>query len=88
MSIRDALWREQSWPAVFAAFIFNGLLLGVWASRVPAFKDEFGLEPSVLGVLLLALAGGAIISFALAGGLSEKRGADRFELLPEIRTLT
>ncbi|WP_120633847.1 MFS transporter [Ruegeria sp. EL01] len=77
MSKRDALWREQSWQAVVAAFIFNGLLFGAWASRVPAFKGEFELEPSVLGVLLLALAGGAIVSFPLAGGLSERWGADR-----------
>ncbi len=80
MSERDALWREQRWRAVVAAFAFNGLLFGAWASRVPAFKDRFEIEPSVLGVLLLALAGGAIVSFPLAGGLSEKWGADRLSI--------
>lgn len=80
MPKRDSFWRNQNWRAVVAAFVLNGLLFGVWASRVPAFKDGFGLEPSVLGALLLALAGGAIVSFPLAGGLSERWGADRLTI--------
>lgn len=74
---RTPLWHRQNWRAVVAAFVLNGLLFGAWASRVPAFKDGFQLEPSVLGALLLALAGGAIVSFPLAGGLSERLGASR-----------
>lgn len=70
-------WQDQEWRAVVAAFVLNGLLFGVWASRVPVFKESFALEPSVLGALLLALAGGAIVSFPLAGGLSERWGARR-----------
>ncbi len=80
MPKRGRLWRDKNWCAVVAAFVLNGLLFGAWASRVPAFKDGFGLEPSVLGALLLALAGGAIVSFPLAGGLSEKCGADRLTI--------
>jgi MFS family permease len=41
---------------------------------VPAFKEGFALTPGTLGLLLLALAGGAIVSFPLAGALSEKWG--------------
>ncbi|WP_300035337.1 MFS transporter [uncultured Roseobacter sp.] len=74
------LWRDGVWRAVTAAFLFNGLLFGVWASRVPAFKERFDLEPGALGLLLLALAAGAIVSFPLAGALSEKWGADRLTL--------
>lgn len=80
MSKHDPLWRDKKWRAVNAAFIFNGLLFGVWASRIPAFKDMFALEPSVLGTLLLALAAGAILSFPLAGNLSEKWGSDRLTI--------
>lgn len=71
------MWRDAGWRAVAAAFALNGLLFGGWASRVPAFKDRFDLDPALLGLLLLALAGGAIVSFPLAGALSEKWGADR-----------
>ena len=68
---------DPEWRAVMAAFALNGLLFGAWAARVPAFKDRFELEPGTLGLLLLALAGGAILSFPLAGALSEKWGASR-----------
>ena len=71
---------DRGWKAVVAAFTFNGLLFGVWASRVPAFKELFDLEPGTLGLLLLALAGGAIVSFPAAGALSERWGADRLTL--------
>ncbi|WP_298837288.1 MFS transporter [uncultured Roseobacter sp.] len=79
-AVRAALWRDRGWRAVVAAFTFNGLLFGVWASRVPAFKEGFALEPGTLGLLLLALAAGAIVSFPLAGALSEKWGADRLTI--------
>ncbi|SDE59290.1 Fucose permease [Paracoccus isoporae] len=72
-----ALWRDAGWWAVTAAFALNGMLFGAWAARVPDFKQAFSLEPAALGLLLLALAGGAIVSFPFAGGLSERFGAER-----------
>ena len=47
---------DREWRAVVAAFILNGLFFGAWASRVPAFKDQFQLQPSTLDLLLLLLA--------------------------------
>ncbi len=64
-----------------AAFTLNGLLFGVWAARVPTFKEEFALAPGTLGLLLLALAAGAIFSFPFAGGLSERWGTERLTVL-------
>jgi MFS family permease len=61
--------------AVAAMFFLNGALFGAWASRIPAIKLSFGLEPDTLGLLLLLLAGGAIVSFPLAGKLSDRIGA-------------
>ena len=74
--MRGATWRDAGWWAVVAAFALNGLLFGAWASRIPAFKEGFGLSPGALGLLLLAMAGGAIIAFPFAGALSERRGVD------------
>ena len=74
---KTPLWRDRGWRAIVAAFALNGLLFGAWASRVPAFKERFDLDPGTLGLLLLGLAGGAIVSFPLAGLLSERWGADR-----------
>jgi MFS family permease len=71
---------DTGFRGVVAAFALNGLLFGAWASRVPAFKASFDLSHGTLGLLLLALAGGAIISFPLAGVLSEKWGADRLTI--------
>ncbi|MEX0366954.1 MAG: MFS transporter [Ruegeria sp.] len=73
----EALWADAEWRAVVAAFALNGFLFGAWAARVPAFKDGFDLDPGTLGLLLLALAGGAIAAFPLAGALSERWGAPR-----------
>lgn len=56
-------------------FILNGALYGIWASRIPAIADIHALSPSVLGLLLLALAGGAIVSFPLAGRASDRFGS-------------
>lgn len=63
--------------AVWAMFFVNGLMLGSWAARVPAFVERFDLGPALLGQLLLCLAGGAILSFPLAGRLSDAIGAAR-----------
>lgn len=63
--------------AVSAMFFLNGVLFGAWASRVPAFVERFALNPGALGRLLLCLALGAILSFPLAGWLSDRIGAAR-----------
>jgi len=72
---------DVAWRAVATAFAFNGLLFGAWASRVPTFQDRFALEEGVLGLLLLALAGGALVAFPLAGALSERWGPSRLTLV-------
>ncbi|WBU61065.1 MFS transporter [Paracoccus albus] len=84
LSIRDArrfFWHDAGWRAVTAAFTLNGLLFGIWASRIPSFKETFILSQATLGFLLLGLAGGAIVSFPFAGGLSERLGAARMTVL-------
>lgn len=63
--------------SVSAAFALNGLLLGCWASRVPTFVDRFALSESTLGGLLLLMGIGALLSFPLAGTLSDRHGAVR-----------
>jgi MFS family permease len=63
--------------AVSAMFILNGGLLGIWASRIPAIAEKHALTPNLLGLLLLCLAAGAIISFPLAGRVCDRFGAAR-----------
>ena len=61
--------------AVCAVFALNGALFGIWASRIPVFVERFDISPGTLGLLLLCLAGGAILSFPVAGRLSDSMGA-------------
>ncbi|GGQ04723.1 MFS transporter [Shewanella litoralis] len=60
--------------AVTLLFIFNGCLFGSWAAKVPFFKQSFGLDEQTLSIFLLLLALGAVVSFPLAGKLSDKLG--------------
>ncbi len=66
---------QRLWIAVSATFMANGGIYGVWASRIPAVAQEFQLEHNQLGLLLLLLAGGAILSFPIAGRLADRHGA-------------
>jgi len=63
--------------AVAAVFFLSGALVGVWASRIPAVVATLGLTESTLGLLLLCLAAGAIVSFPLAGWAADRFGAAR-----------
>lgn len=63
------------WRAVAAMFALNGALFGLWAARIPAFVDRHGIDPGQLGLVLFALACGAILAFPVAGSLSDRLGA-------------
>lgn len=69
--------REKTWLAIAAVFHFNGALYGIWASRIPAIQETYGLSPGDLGLLLLLLAFGAICSFPVSGRLADALGAYR-----------
>ena len=62
-------------------FFLNGALFGIWAARIPAFQLKFGFDAATLGLLLLCLAAGAIVSFPLAGVVSDRVGAARLTRL-------
>ncbi|MBU2667642.1 MFS transporter [Actinoplanes bogorensis] len=63
--------------AVYAAFIMAGVAAASWASRIPQVRDELGLTPSGLGLVLLALAAGSISSLLLAGQIVGRFGSSR-----------
>lgn len=76
---RAALDLEPRWArvGVAAAFVLNGVLLGAWASRIPAVMERHALGEASLGVLLLLMGIGALLSFPIAGRLSDRLGAVR-----------
>ena len=63
--------------AVYAAFILAGVAAASWASRIPQIRDELGLTPSGIGLVLLSLAAGSIISLLLAGQIVARLGSSR-----------
>ena len=67
-------WRAQL--AVAAIFFMNGAMFANWVARVPAVKDHVGAGPGALGLALLGLAGGSLVTMPLAGRLCERIGSD------------
>lgn len=66
---------RTEWRAIAILFLFNGLLYGAWAVRIPALTQKHDIDTAMLGLLLLALSVGAILSFPLAGKWSDRFGA-------------
>lgn len=67
--------------AIFAAFAFNGIIIGSWTSRVPAVAVQVHANPAQLGVALLGSSVGLIIVAPLTSRLCTRVGT-RFVVAP------
>jgi predicted MFS family arabinose efflux permease len=63
--------------ATYIAFIGAGVAMASWATRIPQVRDGLALTPSRLGLVLLAIAAGSIVSLVLAGQLVARFGSRR-----------
>jgi len=63
--------------AVSVVFIAAGFAFASWASRIPQVRDELALSPRELGLVLLAVAVGSVISLPLAGLVVARLGTAR-----------
>jgi fucose permease len=61
--------------AVFAVFALSGLLFASLVSRLPDVREGLSLSNGSLGLLLLSMSAGSVISLPLAGRLIERFGA-------------
>ncbi|HTK06420.1 MAG TPA: MFS transporter [Ktedonobacteraceae bacterium] len=61
--------------AVALLFFLTGLTFASWAARIPAIQTRLGLSPGELGVALLAIAAGELVSMNLAGYLAARLGS-------------
>jgi MFS family permease len=68
---------ERALSAIALVFLINGTVLGSWVSRIPAISTRHGLSKGELGMLLMTLALGAIVSFAIAGAGINRMGSAR-----------
>ena len=63
--------------ATYAAFIATGFAFASWASEIPQVRDRLGLSSAELGLVLLSIAAGSVISLPLAGPLVARIGSRR-----------
>ena len=63
--------------AVYAVFILAGFAFASWASRIPQVRDALALSPQALGLVLLAIATGSVLSMPLAGVVVGRLGTAR-----------
>jgi predicted MFS family arabinose efflux permease len=61
--------------ATYLVFAVSGFGFASWASRIPQVKARLGLDPAALGLLLLAIALGSVVSLPLAGTLVARWGS-------------
>lgn len=61
--------------AVSTIFLVNGAVLASWLPHIPAVKARLGLSDGTLGILLLAMAAGAITALPLSGWLVGRYGS-------------
>jgi predicted MFS family arabinose efflux permease len=61
--------------ATYLVFAVSGFGFASWASRIPQVKARLGLDPSALGLLLLAIALGSVVSLPLSGTLVARWGS-------------
>lgn len=61
--------------AVFVVFAVNGFLFAAWAARIPDAKAQLGLSTGALGVVLLGLSFGSVISLPASGRVVDRIGS-------------
>lgn len=59
----------------YAAFIACGFSIASWASRIPQVRDHLHLTPSALGLVLLSIGVGSLVSLPLAGVIVHHLGS-------------
>jgi len=61
--------------AVSAMFFINGAVLASWVAHIPAVKAEHGIGDGGLGLVLLSMALGSVLTLPIAGWLIARRGS-------------
>src|SRR5262245_64517100 len=67
----------HSRQAVAVFFFVNGFVLASWVPHIPAVKARHVISDGALGLVLLAMAAGAVFALPLAGWLVGRAGSRR-----------
>ncbi len=61
--------------ATFTVFAINGAMMGTWVAHIPWLQDHLGISKATLGLCLLCIAAGALVSMPLTGHILEGRSS-------------
>jgi predicted MFS family arabinose efflux permease len=53
--------------ATFLIFGINGMMIGTWVAHIPWLQDQLGISKTTLGLCLLCMAAGSLVSMPLTG---------------------
>src|SRR4051812_50118236 len=53
--------------ATFTVFAINGAMMGTWVAHIPWLHDHLGISKATLGLCLLCIAAGGLVSMPLTG---------------------
>jgi MFS family permease len=73
--VHDPAALKRATRAVYFVFIGAGFGFASWASRLPQVREELGLTPAALGLILLSVAVGSLIALPSAGLIVHRLGA-------------
>lgn len=68
---------EQARRAVSAVFLVNGALFATWAVLIPSVRDRLSLSEAQIGLALLAVGLGSLLTMPLTGGWTARFGSHR-----------
>jgi MFS family permease len=70
--------------SVSLVFLFHGIAIGTWLSRIPSEQEYLGLNEAALGLALLGSGLGALLAMVPAGALIARYGSRRIVVLAAI----
>jgi predicted MFS family arabinose efflux permease len=59
--------------ATFLVFGVNGAMIGTWVAHIPWLQDHLGISKATLGLCLLCMAAGALVSMPVTGHVVDRR---------------
>jgi MFS family permease len=75
VSDTEAFRPVQARGAVAVIFLVNGTAFASWVPHIPTVQQKLDLSPGVLGLALLAIAAGSLVSMPIAGWMVARHGS-------------
>jgi predicted MFS family arabinose efflux permease len=61
--------------ATFLTFAVNGAMIGTWVAHIPWLQESLGASKTTIGLCLLCMAAGALVSMPLTGHILDSRSS-------------